>query len=97
MLLRVRGGFSAATYNEVMQEFTDQNIFLKGNAVQHPANPVGFQQVSTYKASLLSIHRMQQARKEVPDEIFFDKTIWTSHHYCLMEMIKGQKQVVSEA
>ena len=82
-------------YDRVMAQFTDHNIFVVGEEVRHPENPVGFQQVITYKAALLSIHQAQVACKLI--DVPFEPNIWSLNHKCLMELVKGRKQQVAEA
>ena len=80
-------GFNSMRYDSVMAQFTDHNIFVVGEEVRHPENPVGFQQVNTYKAALLSIHQAQVACKLI--DVPFEPNIWSLNHKCLMELVKG--------
>ena len=88
-------GFNPTRYDAVMSQFTDHNIFVEGREVRHPENPVGYQQVNTYKAALMSIHQLQVSCKLL--DCPFDPNIWSLDHKYLMELIKGRKQQVADA
>ena len=96
VVVSTRGeGFNPTRYDAVMSQFTDHNIFVEGREVRHPENPVGYQQVNTYKAALMSIHQLQVSCKLL--DCPFEPNIWSLDHKYLMELIKGRKQQVADA
>lgn len=79
-----------------MAEYSDRRVLTLGNEIQHPLNPLGFQQVNTYKTALVNIHRMQVASGLAPN-VQFDPYIWQYDHTCLMNVVKTRKQAISMA
>jgi hypothetical protein len=91
-------GFSHSTYDTVMDRFADRNINLlnTGEDLPHPDYPLGFSQVNTYKASLITIYELQKTSGVLP-ELPFAHTIWQHDHQCLMALVKGRKQKAATA
>jgi hypothetical protein len=91
-------GFCHSTYDAVMDRFADRNINLlnTGEDLPHPDDPLGFSQVNTYKASLITVYELQKTSGVLP-ELPFAHTIWQHDHQCLMALVKGRKQKVATA
>jgi hypothetical protein len=85
-------GFNAAQYDAIMADYADRTV----DELRNPLNPLGFQQVNTYKAALVNIHRQQVAAKLVPN-VQFDPYIWQYDHTCLLNVVKTRKQDVATA
>jgi hypothetical protein len=82
------GGFSSHDYDSVIARYVGKP---PSEWVQ-PKNPLGFQQVNTYKSSLIELHKEQVANRA--NTYVWSHHIWTIHCEELYKFVLARKPLV---
>ena len=84
-------GFSLDEYKEIVARYAGK----ASSEWVPPTNPVQFQQINTYKSSLIELHKEQVANRA--NTYIWGHHIWTTHCQRLYELVKSRRNRMKKA